>query len=267
MSRLDTKIAKVIAIIPARFGSTRFPGKMLAPISNKSLIQRTFENVSSCQIFERVIVATDDQRIFDHIRCLGGEAVYTSPECPTGTDRLIEVVQKGQYQDVDCILNIQGDTPLLEISVMEKVASALLNDPTTSMSTAAVPFTSMEDLQNPSIVKCVLDNQQRALYFSRSAIPGAPKGQLKSPAPYYHHLGIYGYKPEFLLELAQLPPTPLQLAEDLEQLKVLEHGYRISVAIVDSISFGVDHPEDIKKVENILCMQNSYSLQAESVRH
>lgn len=267
MSRLDSKIAKVIAVIPARFGSTRFPGKMLAPISNKSLIQRTYENARTSPIFDEIVIATDDKRIYEHIESFGARAFYTSPDCLTGTDRIIEVIQKGHFQDADCILNIQGDIPLLEPSVMQEVVNALLNDSAAAMSTAVIPIKSIDELENPSIVKCVLDNKQRALYFSRSPIPGAPRGNLKLNTSCYHHLGVYGYRPEFLLELAQLAPTPLQLAEDLEQLKILENGYRIAVAIVDSVSFGVDHPEDIKKVENILCMQNSYSLQAGSARH
>lgn len=267
MSRSDSKIAKVIAVIPARFGSTRFPGKMLAPISSKSLIQRTYENARTSPLFDEVVIATDDKRIYDHVESFGARAFYTSPDCLTGTDRIIEVIQKGHFKDADCILNIQGDIPLLEPSVMQNVVDALLNDSSASVSTAVISIKSLEELLNPSIVKCVMDNKQRAMYFSRSPIPGVPSGKFNTSTNYYHHLGVYGYRPEFLLELAQLPPTPLQLAEDLEQLKILENGYRIAVAIVDSASFGVDHPEDIKKVEHILCMQNSYSLQAGFARH
>ncbi len=263
MSETLSTIAQVAAIIPARYQSSRFPGKPLASIAGKSLIQRTYERAKCCPLLQEVLIATDDERIYSHVQSFGGTAVYTSPDCLTGTDRLIDVLQQGYCRNAACILNVQGDLPLIEPEVMQQVIEALLNDSEAATATAVVPLTG-EEAHNFSVVKCVLDQKKRALYFSRALIPAGLQGDFKTGIPYYHHIGIYAYRPHFLLELSRLPPTPLQLAEDLEQLKILEYGHRIAVAIVNSASFGVDRPEDIQKVENILCMQNLSSSLAAS---
>lgn len=251
---------KVVGMIPARYGSIRFPGKPLVNILGKSLIQRTYENAKRCKILDELIVATDDKRIFDHVKGFGGEAVMTSTECATGTDRLAEAVKNSAHlKEVSIILNIQGDEPCLEPEVMDEVVNLLIQDPDAAMSTAVVKIDSEEEACNPSVVKCVMDAKCNALYFSRSLIPADKSLKFRKDLIYYRHLGIYGYKRDFLFHYSQLKPTPLQLAEDLEQLKVLEHGFRVKVAIVKSVGIGVDTPEDIKKVEQLLCKQNTYS--------
>jgi 3-deoxy-manno-octulosonate cytidylyltransferase (CMP-KDO synthetase) len=247
------KKLKILGLIPARYGSTRFPGKPLALIAGKTLIQRTYENAKLCHSLDDIAVATDDERIFEHVKGFGGKVVMTSPECPTGTERLAEAVRKYDlFSDYGIIINVQGDEPLLQSKVIESVIDKLVEDELAAMSTAVIKLTSKEEAANYSVVKCVMDQKGNALYFSRTLIPNGHSGEWHPKTTYYKHLGIYGYRREFLFHYAELKPTPLQLSEDLEQLKVLEHGYKIKVAIVDSISLGVDKPEDIKKIEHLL---------------
>lgn len=257
------QILKTIALIPARFGSTRFPGKPLEKIHGKSLIQLTYENTLQCKALAAVYVATDDLRIMEEVARFGGKALLTSPSCLTGTDRLAEAVLHPDLLDAEVILNVQGDEPCLETEVMEQVLAALESDPQAAMATAIMPLLDKSD--NPNIVKCVIDRQQNALYFSRALIPAGFGYHSKNC--YYRHMGIYAYRRPFLLAYAKLPPTPLQLAEDLEQLKALEWGYRIKTAIVKSQSIGVDTPEDLIKVKERLWTQNISSSLAESVLH
>ncbi|WP_068471085.1 3-deoxy-manno-octulosonate cytidylyltransferase [Candidatus Protochlamydia phocaeensis] len=249
---------QVIGIIPARYGSTRFPGKPLVTILGKTLLQRTYENAQRASLLTDLLVATDDQRIFDHVKAFGGKVVMTAVECPTGTDRLAEVIQHypGGMQ-ASVIINIQGDEPCLNPIAIDLAAQALINDPQGNMSTIVTPLRSEEEALSPSIVKCVMDQKGNALYFSRGLIPSNKKHAFQASASYFRHLGLYAYRPSFLLEYQKLPLTPLQLEEDLEQLKVLEHGYRIKVAVVDEASIGVDTPDDIYKVEQWLCKQNT----------
>lgn len=243
----------VVGVIPARFASYRFPGKMLTPILGKTLIQRTYECVKSCSFLDAIIVATDDSRIYDHVKELGAHAVMTSPECPTGTDRIIEAIKREKdLQDASIIINIQGDEPCISPSVIQQVGEILIKDSAAVMSTAAVKLESQLELESTSVVKCAIDLQQNALYFSRAPIGSGHHAIWRPNFPLYRHMGIYGYRKEFLLQYGELPQTPLQKAEDLEQLKVLEHGFRIKVAIVDHFSIGVDVPDDIKKVEQWL---------------
>jgi 3-deoxy-manno-octulosonate cytidylyltransferase (CMP-KDO synthetase) len=245
-------MGKVIGIIPARYGSTRLPGKPLIKIGGKSLIQRTYENAKKCKMLDQVIVATDDVRIADHVVSFNGEVVMTSTACITGTDRIIEAMTQGNLNQAELVINIQGDEPNLESDVIEKVISILKADPECDVSTAVVKLESKEDAMSSSVVKCVMDQKNHAIYFSRSLIPGNKTGEWREGTAYYKHLGIYGYRSTFLKEYAELEPTPLQLSEDLEQLKILENGYKIAVAIVKSSAVGVDTPEDIKKIEKLL---------------
>ena len=248
-----TKHSKIVGMIPARYGSTRFPGKPLALIADKTLIQRTYENAKKCLLLNEVVVATDDERIFDHVVGFGGKAVMTAPECPTGTERLAQAVKDNdQFSGYEAIINIQGDEPLLEPEVISQVIEKLLEDETAAVSTAAVKISSREEAEDYSAVKCVIDKNGKALYFSRTLIPNGHGGEWQPDVAYYKHLGIYGYRHDFLMHYADLEPTPLQLAEDLEQLKVLENGYRIKVAVVESSSIGVDRPEDVKQIERLL---------------
>lgn len=245
---------KVLAVIPARYASTRFHAKLLAPIHGIPLIQRTYENAKQCSFIDECLVTTDHETIASLIRSLGGQIVMTSPECANGTERVVEALK--QYppaNDFDIILNIQGDVPNLEPEVMEKVIGVLKTDDAAVMSTAIMPITDLAEAQMNSVVKCVTDLNGNALYFSRSLIPGS-KSQLSGQ--YFKHIGIYAFKRDFIYKYASLPATPLQTIEDLEQLKVLEHGYKIKTVLVNSVSVGVDIPEDIQKVERMLCNQN-----------
>ncbi len=246
-----------IGIIPARYGSTRFPGKPLAPILGKTLLQRTYENAQRCKSLKLIIVATDDQRIYDHVMEFGGNVVMTSMNCETGTDRLAEVIANYPHLKSDIVVNIQGDEPCVDPRTIDAVIEILHNDPQASMSTAAVLLESEEEAISPSIVKCTMDQRSNAMYFSRNLIPSNKTGSYCSETVYYRHIGIYSYRSDFLTKYACLAKTPLQSTEDLEQLKALENGYRIKVAIVKSSAVGVDLPEDIQKIEKILCKQNT----------
>lgn len=250
----------VIGIIPARYESVRFPGKLLAPIQGKSLIQRCYENGKRAPSLKDLVVATDDERILSHIHTIGGEAVLTSPSCQNGTERLAEVVRNyPQYSYADIIVNIQGDEPLVEPEAIEAIIFALKDNPKASMATACIPLDPSE-ASDSSKVKVVLNLAGEALYFSRALIPAGKSLSMQTTAPYYKHIGIYAYRKDFLLAYAKIPSTPLQLAEDLEQLKVLECGYTIQVAIINSQSMGVDTPEDLIKVEKLIACKPNISL-------
>lgn len=245
-----------IGVIPARFASTRFPGKPLANILGKSLIQRTYENAALCKDLEEVVVATDDPRILDHVLAFGGKAVMTSEGCLTGTDRLQEVMERyPEYADYEIVLNIQGDEPCLNPEVISALIDKLRGDPQAVCSTPV--FKTQVSKETASFVKCVQDMQGNALYFSRMLIPGHK--HLQVPTDILCHMGIYAYRKSFLGTYASLPPSPLQLKECLEQLKILEYGYKIKVVVVERPSLEVNHPEDIEKIESYLCKQNSFS--------
>lgn len=250
---------KVIAIIPARYASSRFPGKPLALIAGKSLLQRTFENASKAKALEKIIIATDDIRIYDHALSFGAQAVMTSLDCPTGTDRVQEALQKEKSLfETDIVVNIQGDEPCLDIKAIDAIIATLQSDPVAVVATPITPFQSLEEAQKPSI-KCVKSQNNDALYFSRALIPSGKNLGFHAAAVYYRHIGIYAYRTSFLPIYAKLPATPLQIAEDLEQLKILEWGYRIKVAVVETNNIDVNYPEDIQKVEQYLCKQNTSS--------
>ena len=248
----------VIGIIPARYDSQRFPGKPLATILGKTLIQRTYENAQRCKLLKRLVVATDDQRIFDHVKEFGGEVVMTSIDCPTGSDRLVEALEQDPTLDkADIVLNIQGDVPLIDPATLERIAQALIDDPKAVVATPIIRIKSEEEAFNPSVVKCVIDQKGHALYFSRGLIPANKKLSFDPNQTYWHHVGLYGYRKDFLKKYATLKQTPLQLVEDLEQLRILEHGYIIKTCEVELESLDVNTPEDLKKVELLLCKQNT----------
>lgn len=234
---------KTVGVIPARFGSSRFPGKPLARIAGLTLIERVYRQAALARL-DRVIVATDDSRIMDAVASFGGEAVMTG-EHPSGTDRIAEAVRG---TDADIIVNIQGDEPLIDPRVIGTVAAALSDSAWAVMSTAVTRLESAGDIDNPNIVKCVFASDGRALYFSRSRIP-----YNRNESGHYHkHLGIYGYRKDFLERYIRLPKSQLESAESLEQLRVLEHGYAIHVSVVEYDSVGVDVPEDVERVERLL---------------
>jgi 3-deoxy-manno-octulosonate cytidylyltransferase (CMP-KDO synthetase) len=239
---------RIIGIIPARIGSKRFPGKMLANVHGKTLIQRTYENARLSTKFDTLIVATDNQEIFDLVKSFGGHPVMTAVSCQNGTERAAEVIQKlPEFTDTKIVVNIQGDEPDIATTTIDRVIEALENDEEAQVSTACVRIDNVHDAQDPSVVKCVLNQKGQALYFSRSMIPHGKTGEFNSETTYYKHFGIYCYRKDFLLTYNSLSSTPLQLAEDLEQLKILEHGYSIHVVEVESDSIGIDTPKDLNK--------------------
>lgn len=233
-----------VAVIPARFAASRFPGKPLAPISGRPMLQHVIEGTREAKRIRGVIVATDDERIAAVAREAGAEVAMTSPAHPTGTDRLAEVARA---LDDEIVVNVQGDEPAIEGFVVDAAIEALLADPDAPMATlvhAALP----EALSDPNRVKVVTDRRGRALYFSRSAIPARRDAGAKPPL--WQHIGLYAYRRPFLLEYVRLPRTPLEESEQLEQLRALEHGFAIRVAVIEGWeSCPVDVPADVPAVE------------------
>jgi 3-deoxy-manno-octulosonate cytidylyltransferase (CMP-KDO synthetase) len=242
---------QVLGIIPARYASTRFPGKPLALIAGKPLIQWVVEACQQAKSLSEVIVATDDTRIWEVAQGLC-RAEMTVPDHPSGTDRIAEVAARCEC---DAVVNIQGDEPLIDPAVIDAVAGALKEEP---MSTAAAPIRSAEEYDNPNVVKVVVNAAARALYFSRRTVPYLREAASRSVSeqlaafPFLKHLGIYGYRRDTLLKLIRLPVSPLENAEKLEQLRALENGIPIAVIRTDYDSVGVDIPADVKRVEMIL---------------
>ncbi len=240
----------VVAIIPARYGSTRLAAKALVDILGKPMIQHIYERAKQAPILDNVIVATDDERIKKTVDGFGGTAVLTAKEHHSGTERLAEVIFD---LDVKIIVNIQGDEPLIHPSMINDVAYALLEDPKLVMSTLMHKITDLDEFNNPNIVKVITDKDGFALYFSRSPIPNIWRKKEEVPPPaIYKHIGIYAYTKDFLLTFKGLKASPLEEAESLEQLRVLEHGYRIKVIETKHTTVGVDTKEDLKKVIKIL---------------
>ncbi|HEY3377034.1 MAG TPA: 3-deoxy-manno-octulosonate cytidylyltransferase [Armatimonadota bacterium] len=243
-------MSSVVGIIPARYASTRFPGKPLADIGGQPMIRHVFDRACRAEHIDEVLVATDDQRIFDAVMRFGGEAIMTSDAHRTGTDRLAEVAKR--LSSVDIIVNIQGDEPLIEPDAIDAVIAPLLADPSLVMCSVMSPMPDAIRSWDANIVKVVTDLQGFALYFSRAPIP-SPREALLGPGPWKKHIGLYAYRRDFLLQLSTLPPTPLEQLENLEQLRVLEHGYRIKmVERADDASIGVDTPQDLERVRAIL---------------
>jgi len=245
---------KFIAIIPARYASTRFPGKPLAMLGGKTVIQRVYEQATA--ILDEAYVATDDERIYQAVESFGGKAIITRAGHKSGTDRLEEAATKiGTNADV--IINIQGDEPFIQTSQIETLMR-LFDDPTTQIGTLGKPFESIEAVNNPNSPKIVCDRRGFALYFSRSTIPyvrGAEPTTWLEHFPYLKHLGVYAYRREVLHEVTQLPQSSLEKAESLEQLRWLENGYRIRVGLTDVETVGIDTPEDLQRAEDFLRQQ------------
>ena len=237
----------VIAIIPARFQSTRLPGKALAEIAGRPMIEHVYRRASSARTVSRVLVATDDRRIYEAVERFGGEARMTSPAHASGTDRLAEVAAS---LEIDLIVNVQGDEPLLAPDTIDAAVAPLAADPALEMSTLRRRITDRAELQNPNVTKVVVDADGYALYFSRAAIPYTRPGQPAADA--WAHIGLYAYRRATLLRLAALPPTALERAEALEQLRALEHGIRIKAVETAHDTPGVDTPEDLERVRALL---------------
>lgn len=239
-----------IGIIPARYDSTRFPGKPLADIAGFPMIRHVYERACRCTQLQEVLVATDDQRIFDAVTAFGGDAIMTNPYHPTGTDRIAEVAER--LTGASIVVNIQGDEPLIAPEAIDAVVQALEKDPAAPMSSVMTPLPNPAQARDINIVKVVTDLNGYALFFSRSPIPYI-RDQFAGTGPWKRHIGLYAYRREFLVTFAHLPVTPLERLEKLEQLRALEHGYRIKMVerSVDH-SIGVDTPEDLQRVRALI---------------
>jgi 3-deoxy-manno-octulosonate cytidylyltransferase (CMP-KDO synthetase) len=250
-------LMSIIAIIPARYGSTRFPGKALALIEGKPMVQWVYQRTKRSRLVTRVIVATDDERIRKAVSEFGGEAVMTSSDHPTGTDRIAEVA--GALA-CDIVVNVQGDEPLIHPDMIDEALAPLVHDASIPMGTVCKKIEENSEAVDPNVVKVVFDKNGFALYFSRAPIPWdrdrwAGKHSLKDldgADSMYKHIGLYVYRRDFLLRYAKMPQTPLEAVEKLEQLRALESGHRIKTVVTEHESFGVDIPGDLSKILHLL---------------
>ncbi|EPP35300.1 3-deoxy-D-manno-octulosonate cytidylyltransferase [Chlamydia ibidis] len=244
---------KRVAVLPARWNSSRFPGKPLAKILGKSLIQRSYENARRASSLDLVVVATEDERILEHVEGFGGVCVMTDPNCLNGSERVGETISR-YFPEAEVIVNVQGDEPCLSPIVIETLLNKLDSDPYVQIATPIAVTTDPQEILTEKKVKCVFDRQGKALYFSRSPIPYV----LKKESPFYLHIGVYAFRRNALFNYIESVPTNLSQAEDLEQLRILEHGGSIHVCLVNEKSPSVDYPEDINKVEEYLtCFSNA----------
>ncbi|MDU0370347.1 3-deoxy-manno-octulosonate cytidylyltransferase [Hymenobacter endophyticus] len=237
-----------IGIIPARFASTRLPGKPLVDLGSQSMIERVVRQARQSSL-SRVVVATDDQRILDHVLGFGGEAVLTSPDHPSGTDRVRDAYEQLQVQ-ADCIINIQGDEPFIHPAQIDALVQLFATPEPPQLATLVKPVVSEEELFSPHLPKVVLNARAEALYFSRHPLPYQrqhPQAEWLQHHRYLRHIGLYAYRPDVLHAITQLPPSPLELAESLEQLRWLEAGYRIRTAETELETIGIDTPEDVER--------------------
>jgi 3-deoxy-manno-octulosonate cytidylyltransferase (CMP-KDO synthetase) len=239
---------RVVGLIPARYASKRFPGKALADLLGKPLLQHVVERAAQARSLSEVVVATDDPRIADAVRGFGGKVEMTAASHPSGTDRIAEVAQ---HLECDLVVNIQGDEPLIIPAEIDAAVAPLLDDATIPMGTLACPLP-LAQATDPNAVKVVVGVNGFALYFSRAPIPHLRDGHAGGASPYLLHIGLYVYRRDVLLKLASLPPTPLEERERLEQLRALEHGIRIRVVTTGHPSIGVDTPEDLERVRRML---------------
>ena len=246
---------KFVAIIPARYSSSRFPGKPLADIKGKTMIRRVYERTS--MVFEPCWVATDDARIENEVRSFGGNVAMTSSDHKSGTDRCAEalgIAEKQSGISFDVVVNVQGDEPFISTEQLATVKS-LFDDPATQIATLVKPFSESEDIFNPNSPKVVISNSGNALYFSRSVIPhlrGVQTSEWQRTHTYYKHIGLYAYRSEVLARITRLPQSVLEKAESLEQLRWIENGYDIKVGITNSESVAIDTPEDLQRVLDML---------------
>ncbi len=245
---------KILGIIPARFASSRFPGKPLADIGGKSMIQRVYEQAQKAKSLSKVVVATDDPRILDHVIAFGGDAYMTAENHPSGTDRCFEALQKaGGSSKYDYIINIQGDEPFIDPETIEQMTKLL--DFKTEIATAVKKISDYETLFDPNVVKAVLTMRKQCLYFSRQTVPyvrGHEPETWLEHADFYKHIGLYAYRNDVLEQISHLPPSPLENTEKLEQLRWLGYGYKIYATITNYESIGVDTPEDLEKLNKSL---------------
>ncbi len=240
---------KIIGIIPARYASTRFPGKPLVDIKGKTMIQRVYEQAKLCKSFSEVIVATDDERIFNYVREFGGKVMMTASHHPSGTDRCAEVLEKLD-EEYDAVVNVQGDEPFIQPEQLEQLIQCFEN-PKTQIATLVKKIDTTDDLLNINLPKVIFNSDMKALYFSRLPIPGQKSvdtEQWVNNHQYYRHIGLYGYRAQTLKEITKLAPSTLENIESLEQLRWLEAGYTITVSITEFDSIGIDTPNDLNKI-------------------
>lgn len=239
---------KILGIVPARYASVRFPGKALVEINGKPMVERVYGQALKSRKLDRAVVATDDRRIYDHIKGIGGEATMTDPEHANGTERCNEVALAESA--FDYYINLQGDMPYVRPGQIDMLAGLL--DGKTELATLAKKIDHADELDNPGIVKVTFNKQREAMYFSRACIPflrDMPPGQRLSLHDFYKHIGLYGYRKDVLHRIASLPPAPLESAEKLEQLRWMENGHKIKIGITNRDNQTVDSPEDLKKFE------------------
>ncbi|MCH7959375.1 MAG: 3-deoxy-manno-octulosonate cytidylyltransferase [Candidatus Hydrogenedentes bacterium] len=237
----------VLAVIPARLASTRFPRKLLAPLAGKPLLLHTYERTQRAKRVSETVIATDSEEIAEALKPFGAKVVMTRSDHATGTDRVAEVAEQS---DAAFVVNVQGDEALIDPAAIDQTIAPLLADATLEMSTACHALADPRDINDPNVVKVVCDRNGRALYFSRSPIPSAGPDSV-----YRHHIGLYAFRREFLLEYARMDPTPLEKAESLEQLRALENGHAIAVVETLYQGIGVDTPDDLERVRKILEME------------
>ena len=242
----------IACILPARLNSSRFPNKLLALAEGKTVLQRSYDSALRAQSIDQLFVATDSQEIADHVHSFGGSVIWTSSSCVSGTERVAEALQREpKLQHASILINLQADHPLTSPTTLDRIAALLLEYPSTQVATAVCPLRSWEEYRSPHAVKCVMDHFHNALFFSRSPIPYQKEsGNLPNG---YLHIGIYGFQTSFFQKLATLPNSGLQRCEDLEQLKLLEMGIGIKVALVEDHALAIDTPEDLEKLKEILC--------------
>ncbi len=240
---------EIVGVIPARYGATRFEGKVLAPIDGQPMIQYVWQAAKKAKHLKRVIIACDDERILKAGQQFGAEVVMTSVNHPSGTDRIAEAI--APYK-ADIVVNIQGDEPLIDAQSIDNLAISLVEEKKAVASTLIKKTTNQEEIESPHVVKVVVDKEGYALYFSRSIIPFYRERNVSNGVSYYKHLGLYAYKRDFLQQYVQLPRTPLEMAEQLEQLRILEAGYKIKTVVTEVETVGVDTKEDLQKVEEII---------------
>ena len=235
---------KILCVIPSRIASTRIARKPLLPIKGKPMIQWVYENAMQCSVITKVVVATDSEEIANVIQTIGGHAVMTDPNLKTGSDRVAVVAE--HYPDMDIVINLQGDEPFIKARMLEQLVAPYLNGETPDMSTLANPLDMTLDYKHPGAVKVITDIYGNALYFSRAPIPYF---RTEQRAPVYHHIGLYAFRREFLLLYKNLPQTPLEKTESLEQLRALEHGYKIRVCLTEQRTLEINTPEEYEMAQ------------------
>lgn len=239
----------VVAVIPARYGSTRFPGKALAPIAGKPMVQHVFERTRAASRVSRAIIATDDERILQAVAAFGGDAMMTRIEHKSGTERMAEVAT---HVEADIYVNVQGDEPLMDPAAIDAVIAAMAEDESVKVATICAPITDPSEIMDPNVVKVVVDFQGDALYFTRAPAPWVRDEKEAVGQHHRKHIGLYAFRREALLEFPTLPPGELEKLEQLEQLRLLENGYKIRVVEGEFMSVGVDVPADVARVEAVL---------------